>query len=149
LQFFNNSNGHGVSVEMVGSGTVTASFKSTEFSGNDSGLALATANSGVINAAATDCVMVNNHTFAIVSSGGSVNLALTSGQIAGNAIGLQIVNSSGIDSALWLAQSIVANNVTAGFRIISISNSFINSYADNYFANNGSDTGGLTPVSKQ
>jgi hypothetical protein len=61
-----------------------------------------------------------------------------------------LVASNGIVAALdpgKYAQSTVTGNTTAGFQING--NAVINSYGNNYFANNGSNTGSLTPAGTQ
>ncbi len=148
-QFVNNgfgNGGRGVTVQAVSSGGITASFVRTQFSGNDVGLTVA-GNSGsgaAVSASVTDSVAANNGQIGFQSSA-TANLFLTKNQIVGNATGIEPQGNN--LSVVWLAQSTVAGNATAAFRIFD--NAVLNSYGNNYFANNGSNTGSLTPVGTQ
>jgi Periplasmic copper-binding protein (NosD) len=133
-----------------GVGGITASFVRTEFSGNDVGLQVGALqripNPPTIPVTVTDSVIANNGQTGVlvgVSQGPFGNLTMTNDQIAGNGTGI-LANASGIT---WLAGSTVAGNSVAGFQISS--GGVINSYGNNYFANNGSNTGSLTPVNTQ
>ncbi len=146
--FIDNS-GAGARLITFTSGTVTASFIRTEFSGNGYGLQLEgfTGSSGTLSATASDSVFANN-SFGVVAqvAGGSsvANLFVTSSQITGN-LGGVIALGAAANSTIWLGKSTVAGNAQ-GF---SIANGVINSYGDNYFADNGTNTGSLTPVGTQ
>jgi hypothetical protein len=94
----------------------------------------------------TDSTAANNTLGFVVQSTTSrsvSNLSLTHSLAEGSAPG---VGAIGVNATLWLAQSTVTGN-SVGF--IANSSGVINTYGDNYFAANGSNTGSLTPVDKQ
>jgi hypothetical protein len=146
--FLNNglaNDGFGILVHS--SGPITASLVRTEFTGNPNGLGVFTYGSAAVSAAVTDSVAANNSAagFLVGSyDGGVVNLSLTNDQIVDNGYGIQVFTGSAV---VWLAQSVVAGNGTAGFQVTS--GGVLNSYSNNYFANNGSNTGSLTLVGTQ
>jgi hypothetical protein len=148
--YFINTNTTGAYLASSASGAVTASFVRTEFSGNGvNGLQLyGTQGTGAISVTVTKSVAANNFNsgFEVDSNTGQSvsNLTLTQVQSAGNGTG---ITATGANATLWLARSVVAGNAAA---YNAQSNAvIINSFGDNSFANNGSGTGSLTPVSKQ
>jgi hypothetical protein len=147
---FINTNTTGAYLASSASGAVTASFVRTEFSGNGvNGLQLdGTQGTGAISVTVTNSVAANNFNsgFEVDSNTGQSvsNLTLTQVQSAGNGTGIA---ATGANATLWLARSMVAGNEVA---YNAQSNAVIlNSFGDNSFADNGSGTGALTPVSKQ
>jgi hypothetical protein len=152
---FVNSAGSGVVVDAQSAGATTASFVRTEFTGNAIGLELASA-PGAINAAVTDSVVANNSNDGFyLDSGGSsppwsINLSLTSDQIAGSQYGINVMTIGSGMATVWLAASTVTGNTNGAF-VFNGSNGVINSYGNNYFVNNGDNnsTTGLTTVGTQ
>jgi hypothetical protein len=144
-----DGNGDGIDIDTLGSGAVSASVDRTGLYGNFSaGIFVTGANgTGALNVAVTDSISANNFYgfFVVSSSGHSVtNLSLTHVLAEGN--GGVGIRANQPNATLWLAQSTVSGNA-AGFSIGT--GSVINSYLDNYFANNGASTGSLATVGKQ
>jgi hypothetical protein len=145
-----DGNGNGIVIQPLGSGAVSASIDRTGLYGN-SGAGIVVDGSfstGPLNAAVTDSVASNNSDdgFLVASATGhsATNLSLTHVLAEGN--GVNGIGAFSNNATLWLAQSTVSGNVggfTAGMGAI------INSYLDNYFANNGPSAGSLTTVGKQ
>jgi hypothetical protein len=137
---------NGVSVQANSSGAIKASFVRTAFTGDDIGLLVASDNNAPIDVAVTDSVIANN-VIGVQAVGGSTvpaNVVLSSDQISGNRAGIVSTGNSGV---VWLAQSTVAGNSVNGFQ--ATSNGIIYSFGNNYFANNGANSGSLTGTSTQ
>ena len=150
-QFIDNgkgSGGVGISVQASGAGSTTVSFVRTESAANDIGIAVFADGAGGVSSTATDSIVVNNGQFGVqvASSAATVNFSLASDQIAGNGIGI-VVNDS--NAATSLAKTAVVANATSAFAINS--GGVLNSYGNNYFADNGNNnsTTGLTTVGTQ
>jgi hypothetical protein len=146
--FINNS-GNGIYLLRQGTGAFYASITGTGVSGNGfDGIHVdGSAGTGVLalTVAVTDSVLANNVNAGIGVDSlvtATTNVAVTASHVAGNAIGV----AASDNATLWLAQSTVAGNA-AGYT--AQSNGVINSYGDNYFANNGSNTGTLGTAGKQ
>ena len=144
---FNNTGNTGVAITAISSGAMTASFKRTEFNNNNTvGLEVnGVIGTGAINVAVTDSVVANNGLgvqVQSVSGQSVVNATLTHSQVVGNGLGFA---ATGANATLWLAQSTVTGN-TNGY---GANGGVINTYDDNYFADNGSSGGTLTPANKQ
>ena len=76
------------------------------------------------------------------AAGSDSNLSQTHSLAEGNAFG---VVSGGANATLWLAQSTVTGNSSAGFEALI---GVINTFQDNYFSNNGPNIGSLAGVGK-
>jgi hypothetical protein len=140
--YFNDNNQNGIAIEIFGSG-VTASIDRSGFSGNHiSGFLVG--GTGPVAVGVVDSVAANNGSqgFFIETSGSAINLSLTHTLTEGNGIGVQ---ATGTNATIWLAQSTVTGNTT-GFN--ASSSGVINTFQDNYFTNNGPNTGSLTNVGK-
>jgi hypothetical protein len=126
-------------------GAITAAIDRTALTGNSQGVSIVTSpGGGTVTVAVTDSVAVNATTaFSVSSSGPAANLTLTRAQIVGNAFGLIV---SGANATLWLAQSIIAQNASG---YMASSSGVIDTFGNNYFINNGPNTGSLTPVGVQ
>jgi hypothetical protein len=101
---------------------------------------------GAINVGVMDSVVSNSFIGIIAgsSSGHSViNLSLTRTLAVGNGGG---VTAQGTNANVWLAQSTITSNGT-GYNVNT--GGIINSYGDNYFANNPINSGILTGATKQ
>jgi hypothetical protein len=141
---FINNNGAGLFVgcRPSASGTLNVSVTRTEISGNsdDGILAESVSQNATVDVTVTDSVLANNGADG-VNAGIQANMALTAVQIIGNGKGIYA-----FEGTVWLAQSTVAGNTVS----YDLEAGTLNSYGDNYFANNGNPTNGsLTPVSKQ
>ena len=77
------------------------------------------------------------------TSNSTTNVTLTHSLAEGNGTGVEAV---GVNATLWLAQSTVTGNAD-GFN--ASSSGVIDTFQDNSFANNGANTGSLTPVSQR
>ena len=147
--YFNNNGNSAMMISASSSGAVTASIERTGFYANaGNGLVVNGSSSiGALTVAVTDSVAANNGNggFLVESSAaGSVsNLSLTHSLAEGNNIGLV---AGGANATLWLAQSTVTGNSTAGFE--GIIPGSIKTFQDNYFSNNGPNIGSLTGVGK-
>ena len=144
--FMNSVSANGIFISALSSGSITASINRTALSGNG-GNGLDAANngsSGAVNVAFSDSVAANNNRGLVVDGTGTsvVNLVVTNSLITGNGIGVEPFIATGTISLA--RSSIVAN--TTGF---SVSMGPVDSFGDNYFADNGNNGTGLTPVGKQ
>jgi hypothetical protein len=138
----------GITIQPFSSGAVTAAIDRTVIDhGGGEGLYVSGAvTTGPIDVAVTDSVVSNSFISIEVtsSSGHSVaNLSLTHTLVVGNGGG---VLAQGTNATLWLAQSTITGNGSGYNANIG---GVVNSYGDNYFANNPSNSGVLTPVTKQ
>ena len=145
--YFNDNGNFGIFISSASSGNITASIDRTAFFHNRIGLTVVSQSgaTGSPAVAVTDSIAANNFTtgFLVESVGGQVtNLSLTHSLTEGNGTG---VEASGTNATLWLAQSTVTGNVTAGF---NNSGGVINTFQDNYFTANGPNTGSSTNVGK-
>jgi hypothetical protein len=142
---FENDN-TAVLVDPSGSGAVSVAFDAVQITGNSTNGLFVTSNSGTgdIHVAVSNSVISNNAVGGAwaSSTAATTNLYLTNVQVANN--GEFGVQSTGSSAVVWLAQSTVASNA-AGYS--AQSSGVINSYGDNYFANNGANTGSLTAAS--
>jgi hypothetical protein len=148
--YFNDSaGGIGVIILTEASGAVTASIDRTVFSGNLKGLVVeGNFGTGALTVAATDSVAANNlvgfQVFAAPTQS-ITNLSLTHSTAVGNSYG---VVANGTNGMIWLAQSTVTGNTTAGYD--ANNGGVIMSYGDNYLsAANGPPIGSLTSATKQ
>ena len=146
--YFNNNGNSAMFISPNSSGAITASIERTGFYANPGTGLVVNGNSGTgaLTVAVTDSVAANNGNggFLVESSAaGSVsNLSLTHSLAEGNAFG---VVSGGANATLWLAQSTVTGNSSAGFEALI---GVINTFQDNYFSNNGPNIGSLAGVGK-
>jgi len=134
-----------VGVDINGAST-TASFDKTVIVGSLNGLSVTGQNNWTMAVAVTDSVVANSSSFGILSkplpaTSGTVNITVTRSQIVNNGIGIEAAIGT-----IWLGDSTVTGNTTIGF---SVSGGAINTFGDNYIADNGPNNGSLTPVSKQ
>jgi len=144
------NNGTGVQVQPSGSGTLWAAFDATQITGNRSngGLLMnGTEMTGGIDVAVTNSAISNNPGggVSVASTSGPTNLFLTHVQVANN--GVIGVESSGTAATVWLGQTTITGNPVLGYG--AESGSTINSFDDNYIADNGSNSGTLGTASKQ
>jgi hypothetical protein len=146
--FINNA-GNGIFLLRQGSGALAVSITRTEVSGNgfDGIDADGSAGTGALalTVAVSDSVLANNVNAGIGADSintATTSVAVTATQLAGNAIGV----AASDNATVWLAQSTVANNAT-GYS--APSSGIINSYGDNYFANNGAGSGTFNTIGKQ
>jgi hypothetical protein len=140
------------------------------------GIDLAPTGSGLVTAAFNRVKADNNSAQAIIfdgsaSSGGSITAAVSECVFSDNGFGVTVSSSSGHTVAkVTLFQSIVANNLLDGIAAVGtnaivtlaqssvtgngdgwniVSGGVIQTYLDNYFNDNGANSGSLTSVSKQ
>jgi hypothetical protein len=147
--YFSDNGFGGIVIETSGSGVVSVAIDRTKLSGNSFvGLDLIGNNgTGATNVSVTDSVAANNARGFLVQSAANhavINVSLTQVLAEGNTI--IGVMASTANATLWLAQSTVTGNAS-GFN--ASSGGVINSFGDNYFAANGTNTGSLTSVVKQ
>jgi hypothetical protein len=140
--------GNGIEVDNThaGSAAVTAAVLRTGLDGNSTNGVLGTAagGTGAVTVAVTDSVAANGGTgFQAVSAGGqgAATVILTRATAASNLTGI----TSGTNATLWLAESTITGNTTAGFSATGV----INTFQNNYFADNGSNSGTLIQVGTQ
>ena len=145
------NNGAGVQIQPSSGGSVFAAFDATQITGNsvNGGLLLndSSAGAGVINVAVTNSVISNNTAggVSVASSQSATNLYLTHVQVTNNpTFGVQ---STGTEAAVWIGQTTITGNPTQGYN--ASSGGVINSFDDNYIADNGSNSGTLGTASKQ
>jgi hypothetical protein len=144
--YFNNT-ASGIFIAPSSTGAVTAAIDHTSFD-RDGGEALDVAgvgSTGAINVSVTDSVVSNSFLGVIAgsSAGHSVtNLTLTHVLAVGN----QSAVATQANTNVWLAQSTITGNAT-GYS--ATAGGIINSFGDNYIANNTSNLGSLTPATKQ
>jgi hypothetical protein len=148
--YFIDNGGNGMTLNTGGSGAIAASIARTGFYGNaaDGLLAVsATTSTRNLTVAVVDSVAANNGLLgfgaASDTSNSTTNVTLTNSLAAGNGTGVEAI---GVNATLWLAQSTVTGN---GHGFNANSSGVIETFQDNYFANNGANTGSLTPVSQQ
>jgi hypothetical protein len=140
------------------------------------GIDLAPTGSGLVTAAFSRVKADNNSAQAIIfdgsaSSGGSITAAVSECAFSDNGFGVTVSSSSGHTVAkVTLFHSVVANNLLDGIAAVGInatvtlaqsavtgngdgwnivSGGVIQTYQDNYFNDNGANSGSLTNVSKQ
>jgi len=146
--YFDGNGNAGILIETLESGAVSASVDRTGLYGNAIGVSVSgQVGTGALYVAVTDSVATQNMTgFAAFAQAGhsATNLSLTHVLAEGNTTGIQ---SDG-PATLWLAQSTVTGNGLHGFAVTG-SGGVINTYQDNYIANNGLNTGSLTTIGKQ
>jgi hypothetical protein len=145
--YFNNS-AAGILIQPSSTGPVTAAIDHTSFD-RDGGEALdvnGVGSTGTINVGVTDSVVSNSFIGVIAGSGSGhsvVNLSLTHTLVAGNQTG---VSAQGTNAIVWLSQSTITSNTT-GYN--ANTGGVINSFSDNYFSNNTSNSGVLSGATKQ
>jgi hypothetical protein len=130
-------------------GTVTAVFNRVEVNNNNEGITVnGGTGTGTINATVSESVAAGNHAtgFFVVTSSGHTPISLTvfHSVAANSGSGIEAANPG---ATLTIAQSMVTGNSASGWFVTN--SAVIQSYGDNYFNNNGANTGSLTPVSKQ
>jgi hypothetical protein len=145
-----NDNFNGISFDprnVAAAQPITASIDRTGFYNNLSiGLWVFGADGvGTLTVAVTDSTAANNGLdgFAVQSAvnQSATNLSLTHVLIEGNKTGVAV----GSNATLWLAQSTLTGNTTAGF---NNTGGTLNTFQDNYSTKNGSNTGSITTVGK-
>jgi hypothetical protein len=144
------NDGTGVQIQPSGSGTVSLAFDATQIAGNSTNgglLVNGNAGAGAINIAVTNSAISNNAGGGAwaSSTGATINLYLTHVQVANN--GSFGVESTGAAATVWLGQTTIAGNPNQGYN--ANSNGTINSFDDNYIADNGSNGGTLGTANKQ
>ena len=148
--YFIDNSSFGIDIQPSSSGAVTAAIDRTGMYGNGAiGLYVGGLNgTGALTVAVTDSVAANSPSQGFIVQSGSghsvSNLSVTHSLAEGNSIGVEAL---GPNATLWLAQSTLTGNVLHGFS--ASLGGVINSFVDNYFANNGANTGSLTSVGKQ
>jgi hypothetical protein len=144
--FLNSTTSNGIFIVSSGSGNVTASIDRTELSGNSiNGLdASAASSTGTVNVAITGSVAANNQHGLVTDGNGTaiVNLTVTDTQILGNSVG---VKPFAANTTIWLAHSTIVGNALS----FDASVGTINSFLDNYFADNAGSSFMLMPATKQ
>jgi hypothetical protein len=146
--YFNNNGNSGMSISPSNSGATTASIERTGFYANAGNGLVVQGNGGfgALSVAVTDSVAANNGNagFLVESSAGQsiTNLSLTHVLSEGNNIGLF---AGGANATLWVAQSTVTGNLSAGFEALI---AVMKTFQDNYFSNNGPNIGSATGVGK-
>jgi hypothetical protein len=139
----NNAAQQGIAVISSNNGPITASFVHSVLINNANAVQVNAEGTGAIVAAIKDSVISNNEQAinAGATAGTTADVTLTRTQIANNNVG---VSSYDATSTIWLSQSTIVHN---GIPYDSSSGP-INTYSNNYYANNGSGIGanGLTPV---
>jgi hypothetical protein len=144
------NNGTGVQIQPSAGGSVFAAFDATQITGNsvNGGLLLAdSAGAGVIHVAVTNSVISNNTAggVSVASSQSVTNLYLTHVQVTNNpTFG---VLSTGTEATVWIGQTTITGNPTQGYGVGT--GSAINSFDDNYIADNGPNSGTLGTAIKQ
>jgi hypothetical protein len=139
----------GLAISNSNSGALTVAISRTAFNNGNYGLSVYGYDTGPVAVAVTDSIAANNayNGFLVNTTYGRQpvsNLTLTNVQAVNNSgIGIQ---ASGTNATLWLAHSTVAGNAS-GFS--ADTSGVINSFGNNYFADNGANTGSLTPVGPQ
>jgi Right handed beta helix region len=138
-----------VLVDPSGSGAVSVAFDAVQLTGNSTNGLLVTSSSGTgaINVAVTNSVISNNAGNGIyaLSTAAATNIYLTHVQVTNNAT--SGVQSSGVAATIWLGQTTITENPSLGYD--ANSNGTINSFDDNYIADNGSNLGTLGTAGKQ
>ena len=147
--YFIDNGGNGITLNTGGSGAITASIARTGFYGNAAdGLLAVSATTSTKNLAVgvVDSVAANNGLLgfgaASDTNNSTTNVTLTHSLVVGSGTGVEAI---GVNATLWLAQSTVTGN---GHGFNASESGIIDTFQDNYFANNGANTGGLTPVSQ-
>jgi hypothetical protein len=144
--------GTGITIGAQGPNAATVSIDRTEFDNTGTALSLSDGgqnSTGVLNVAVTNSIFANNLGNGVfletVSDQSSVNATLTRSQVSGSGIGIM---TEGTHATLWVGQTNIIGNAV-GFDILT--GGVINSYGDNYFADNkhNGQNGSLTPASKQ
>jgi hypothetical protein len=139
----------GIVLAPTGSGTVTAVINRVEVNNNASGIGFAffgTSSSGSIIASVSESITSNNGTGVV--GGSSPGLAVPKVTLFHSVV----ANNSAVGIAagfatVTVAQSAVTGNVVSGWSIGT--SGVIQTYQDNYFNDNGANSGSLTNVSKQ
>ena len=141
--FVANNGADGIFVTTKGSGNVIAVFNRVEVVSNDVGIFVHREGTGVIAATAADSVASGNNEAGFLSSGsggGAVFLVVRS---------VAASNHTGIEArgaVLAIGQSAVFGN-TFGWEVVG--SGVLQSYGDNDFNANSTNSGSLTPVAKQ
>jgi Right handed beta helix region len=130
-----------------GSGAVSVVFNRVEADNNtlDGIVAFGSNSTGTVEVTVSDSVSANNEVgYSVTTETGkaATKLVLFHSVATNNQVGLAV----DAGAVLRAAQSMVTWNTTAGFQI---SGGVIQSYGDNYFDGNGSNTGSLTSVTRQ
>ena len=148
--YFDGNGGSGIFIKLSNTGGITAAIDRTGMNGNTGdGLQIqaVSGSTAALTVAMTDSVAANNSFAGVLLDNtgalGVINMSLTHSLVSGNGVGLF---GEGSGAAFWLAQSTLTGNPT-GFNLQT--NSVINSFGDNYFAENGKSTGMFIPVGKQ
>jgi parallel beta helix pectate lyase-like protein len=142
------NDGTGVQIASAGAGSVLGSFDGILITGNDTnpGL-LVTGGSDPIDIAVTNSTISNNAAggVKVSASNAGAYVYLTNVQVSNNsAFGLQ---AAGASATIYLGQSTVTGNSTQGYNIST--GGVINTFGDNYIADNGSNNGSLTTAGQQ
>jgi hypothetical protein len=143
-----NDTASGIMIAPSSTGAVTAAIDHTSFD-RDGGEALdvsGVTSTGAINVSMTDSVVSNSFIGIIAASNSThsaVNLSLTHVLAVGNQ---GAVTAQGTNATVWLAQSTIINN-PGGYS--ANTGGIINSFGDNYFGNNNTNSGMLTPITRQ
>jgi Right handed beta helix region len=141
----------GTGIDFDPTGSVTAVFNRVEVNNNANyGIAVAGNNSAgtnTVNATVSDSVAAGNHGGGFLSytqSGKApTSLMVFHSVTANNVSG---VEANGAGAVLRLANSTVTGNASGW---LAQSGGVVASYGDNYIDGNGSNSGSLTPISKQ
>jgi Right handed beta helix region len=136
----------GIAINSQGSDSLTVTINRTAMSENHvNGLSANAGTAGAVAVAATNSAASNNggDGFLVEANGATNNVTITNSLISSNLVGINVT----IGAAAWLSQCTMTGNSNFGYTINT--GSVINSWGDNNIANNGSNTGSLTPVNKQ
>jgi hypothetical protein len=87
--------------------------------------------------------VINGMTAAAIETFGNSSVQVVDSVLNNSVRGALAANTS----IIRLSQSTISNNLTAGFQISGTA--IINTFGDNYFANNGPNTGALSPLLRQ
>ena len=142
------NDGTGVQIQPSAGGNVFAAFDATQITGSNvnNGLLL-TGGAAVINVAMTNSVISNNPAggVSVSSNQSAASLYLTHVQVTNNpSVGVQSIGSN---ATVWIGQTTITGNPTHGYNISN--GGAINSFDDNYIADNGSNSGMLGTAGKQ
>jgi hypothetical protein len=146
-----NNDQNGVFITTGVSAVITAAFNHVQANNNTSAgffFSEQSSSGGSITATISESAAANNNVGVDVSSSFSspaVKATLSHSVVTNNSTGL-LASSVAATVTLTVAQSTVTGNA-AGWNINS--NGAIRSYQDNYFNDNGPNTGSMTSVTKQ
>jgi hypothetical protein len=141
----------GTGIVLYPTGSATAVFNRVEVNNNGSaGIVVygnGSANTNTINATVSESVAAGNGFVGLYSATTSSNAPtslMVSHSVAANSV--TGVEANGTGATLRLANSTVTGN-TDGWE--ALSGGIVATYGDNYIDGNGTNTGSLTPISKQ